>query len=65
MGSRIRFLIFSNKKFIFYFKGNINNGLSPEYLISLTLPKAGAKQFKGKHLLGGLKENPKIASTTI
>ena len=38
MGSRIRFLIFSNKKFIFYFKGNINNGLSPEYLISLTLP---------------------------
>ena len=35
------------------FLGNTNYGLVPNYLISLTLPKTGVKEFKGKHFLGG------------
>ena len=34
-------------------KGNVDNSFEPEYLISLTLPKEGSKNFKGKHFLGG------------
>jgi len=34
-------------------KGNINHAINPQYLISLTLPKTGVKNYKGKHYLGG------------
>lgn len=34
-------------------KGNINNTFVPQCLISLTLPKKCAEQFKGEHYLGG------------
>ena len=34
-------------------KGNINNTISPKGLISLTLPKKGVSEFKGKHFLAG------------
>jgi len=35
-------------------KGNEHNiGLQPDVLISLTAPKEGVKEFKGKHFLGG------------
>ena len=34
-------------------KGNIANTFEPKYNISLTLPKLGVKNFKGKHYLGG------------
>ena len=34
-------------------KGNISNQFTPDYLISLTLPKLVAKNYKGKHYLGG------------
>ena len=49
MGYRERFISISINNNL----GNINNGLVPNYLISLTLPKIGAKEFKGKHYLGG------------
>ena len=28
-------------------------GLEPDVLVSLTAPKAGAKEFRGRHFLGG------------
>ncbi len=34
-------------------KGNINSTFTPDMLISLTLPKLCAKQYKGLHYLGG------------
>ena len=34
-------------------KGNLDDLFNPAYLISLTLPKLGAKEFKGRHFLGG------------
>jgi NAD(P)H-hydrate epimerase len=34
-------------------KGNINHTFNPHMLISLTLPKLCAKDFKGIHYLGG------------
>lgn len=34
-------------------KGNIHGSFTPNYLISLTLPKIGCKNFNGKHYLGG------------
>ncbi|KAL4460924.1 hypothetical protein ABPG74_016396 [Tetrahymena malaccensis] len=34
-------------------KGNIHNSFNPSYLISLTLPKEGSRNFKGKHFVGG------------
>jgi len=34
-------------------KGNINDTFDPKYLMSLTLPKLCAKDFKNKHYLGG------------
>jgi hypothetical protein len=34
-------------------KGKISNDcIEPELLISLTVPKIGCKNFKGKHILG-------------
>lgn len=34
-------------------QGNIMNLFTPHYLISLTLPKEGVREFKGRHFLGG------------
>ncbi len=35
-------------------EGNAESvGLNPEVLISLTAPKQGVKEFKGRHFLGG------------
>ena len=35
-------------------KGNIHGvGLNPEVLISLTAPKQGVRDYKGRHFLGG------------
>ena len=34
-------------------KGNINNTFTPNYLISLTLPKEGSREFQGRHFVGG------------
>ena len=34
-------------------KGNTLGLFEPDYLISLTLPKLGVKEFKGVHYLGG------------
>ncbi|KAN0009105.1 hypothetical protein ACTFIU_008997 [Dictyostelium citrinum] len=33
--------------------GNINNSFTPDFLISLAVPKIGTKSYKGKHYLGG------------
>lgn len=34
-------------------QGNIDNLFVPKYLISLTLPKLCARDFKGRHFVGG------------
>ena len=35
-------------------KGNVDGvGLNPDVLVSLTLPKLGSREFKGRHFLGG------------
>eukprot|EP01117_Protostelium_nocturnum_P008449 TRINITY_DN3022_c0_g1_i2.p1 TRINITY_DN3022_c0_g1~~TRINITY_DN3022_c0_g1_i2.p1 ORF type:complete len:127 (-),score=48.59 TRINITY_DN3022_c0_g1_i2:74-454(-) len=34
-------------------KGNSNEGFEPDLLVSLTAPKLCAKNFKGKHYVGG------------
>ncbi|EPQ28532.1 uncharacterized protein PFL1_03836 [Pseudozyma flocculosa PF-1] len=34
-------------------KGNINNAFTPSVLVSLTAPKLGTRDFKGRHFLGG------------
>jgi len=42
-------------------KGNTNDGINPEFLISLSVPKICANDFKGKyHFLGGRFVNEKI-----
>jgi len=34
-------------------EGNIRKLFTPKYLVSLGLPKLAAKDFKGRHFLGG------------
>ncbi|CAO3680792.1 unnamed protein product [Umbelopsis vinacea] len=43
-------------------KGNVNNQFfSPDTLVSLTAPKLGVQQFKGRHFIGGRFVPPSLA----
>ncbi|KAJ1554758.1 hypothetical protein HK096_001900 [Nowakowskiella sp. JEL0078] len=42
-------------------RGNLNNGIEPDMLISLTAPKEGVRDFKGTHFLGGRFIPPQLA----